>query len=54
MTRHDGLVLIIPLIFDLSLRRQVRDEYRMDYDPGRGGYGQMIRRSLGDKKKDAN
>ncbi|CAN6483350.1 unnamed protein product [Victoria cruziana] len=25
---------------------QVRDEYRTDYDPGRGGYGKLIQREL--------
>lgn len=25
---------------------QVRDEYRTDYDPGRGGYGKMVQREL--------
>lgn len=25
---------------------QVRDEYRMDYDPGRGGYGMILKREL--------
>lgn len=25
---------------------QVRDEYRTDYDPGRGGYGKMVQKEL--------
>ncbi|XP_059280562.1 nuclear cap-binding protein subunit 2-like [Lycium ferocissimum] len=25
---------------------QVRDEYRTDYDPGRGGYGKLVRKEL--------
>eukprot|EP00258_Populus_trichocarpa_P032597 XP_024448616.1 nuclear cap-binding protein subunit 2-like [Populus trichocarpa] len=25
---------------------QVRDEYRTDYDPGRGGYGKLVQREL--------
>ena len=25
---------------------QVRDEYRMDFDPGRGGYGKVIKQEL--------
>ena len=25
---------------------QVRDEYRTDYDAGRGGYGQIVRQKL--------
>ena len=27
---------------------QVRDEYRDEYDPGRGGYGRAIAEDLGD------
>lgn len=25
---------------------QVRDEYRMDYDPGRGGYGNILKQEM--------
>jgi len=29
---------------------QVRDEYRDEYDPGRGGYGRAIAEDLGDDR----
>ena len=29
---------------------QVRDEYRMDYDPGRGGYGTILQKEVQEQK----
>lgn len=29
---------------------QVRDEYRMDYDPGRGGYGSILQKEMQGQK----
>ncbi|XP_065876644.1 nuclear cap-binding protein subunit 2 [Euphorbia lathyris] len=29
---------------------QVRDEYRTDYDPGRGGYGKLVQRELEERQ----
>lgn len=33
------LILLLSLLLLLFCYWQVRDEYRVDYDPGRGGYG---------------
>lgn len=30
---------------------QVRDEYRMDYDPGRGGYGTILKQEIGTRQQ---
>lgn len=30
---------------------QVRDEYRTDYDPGRGGYGKLVQRELESRRQ---
>ena len=30
---------------------QVRDEYRMDYDPGRGGYGTILKNELSSRQQ---
>ncbi|MCO5586047.1 hypothetical protein L7F22_039986 [Adiantum nelumboides] len=30
---------------------QVRDEYRTDYDPGRGGYGKIVQRELESRRQ---
>lgn len=30
----------------LLLTQQVRDEYRMDYDSGRGGYGNILQKEM--------
>ena len=33
---------------------QVRDEFRMDYDPGRGGYGTILKQELGNRQNNNN
>ncbi|KAI3665615.1 hypothetical protein L6452_44244 [Arctium lappa] len=30
---------------------QVRDEYRMDYDPDRGGYGKLVQKELEEQRQ---
>ena len=30
---------------------QVRDEYRMDFDPGRGGYGTILKQELSSRQQ---
>ena len=38
--------MIVGQTLELLLLLQVRDEYRTDYDNGRGGYGNIMRSEL--------
>lgn len=34
------------------MQTQVRDEYRVDYDEGRGGYGNIVKEQLSQRQQD--
>ena len=42
----DGLNLTVMALF------QVRDEYRIDYDEGRGGYGNIVKAQLTQRQQE--
>lgn len=49
-TGNEGLVLprccCITNVVNIGPHPQVRDEFRLDYDPGRGGYGKVVQKEI--------
>lgn len=41
-----------PQLLKSPLFLQVRDEYRVDFDEGRGGYGNIVKAQLSDRQQD--